>query len=167
MMKRLAMLALVLALLLGMTSSALAVPENVSYDTTKAFLEVLDSEDVKYTYEGIGDSGEQVRVAFNLDDGSCVIKFYFNEDNQHCSIRVWNLIDFDESDLSRMYKVCSRINSDYKYTTFYVDESDNSITVSMDLILLGDGAASICDEALYHVASICNEAMASLAPYRK
>ena len=42
MMKRLAMLALVLALLLGMTSSALAVPENVSYDTTKAFLEVLD-----------------------------------------------------------------------------------------------------------------------------
>ena len=38
---------------------------------------------------------------------------------------------------------------------------------TMMLILLGDGAASICDEALYHVASICNEAMASLAPYRK
>ena len=160
---------LIAAVLILSVSAAFAVPKNVEYRSTRRFLELLDEKEIKYTYTGVNsDDLESVKVSYNLSVGTADVLMLFNEDNEHCSLRVWNLIDFDESRLNEMYAVCNALKSNYKYCSFYVDESDFSVSVSMDLIYRSSGSDEICYEALLRCVQICDDAMEeTLQNYRK
>ena len=170
MSKRLLSIMIAALLLLVMAAPALAVPSAVTYGNTRSFLEALDELELKYTYGGIDqDNDEKVTIETTLEDTdkSIEIFFYFSEDEELCSIRVWNLIDFDEENLAELYKICNDLNAGYKYCKFYVDESDYSISVDLDVILRSTDSADICSEALAHIYNICTYAMEDLSPYAK
>ena len=167
-MKRIMLITLALLLIVCMNTAALAVPKSVQYRSTREFLAELDKEDINYTYEGISSTDDEiVTVGYTLDNGSADLRFFFSEDEVHCSIRVWNLIDFDRSNIQAMYKVCNGLNETYKYCCFYVDSSDYSVTVSMDLILPQENCGDIMFEALLRCIKICDDAMPTLNPYSK
>ncbi|MBQ7455182.1 MAG: hypothetical protein IJS53_01955, partial [Clostridia bacterium] len=134
-MKRIVMIAVALVLLFSNLIPAAAMPEGVKYSSTYAFLKELDEYDVIYTYKGIDeDTDEWVYVSYGLsNDADCDLNIFFTSDCEHCVVRIWNLIDFDAAQVNTMYMVCNYLNSSYKYATFYVDESDYSVTVSYDL----------------------------------
>lgn len=158
----------VAAMLILSVSAAYALPKNVMYSSTRGFLELLDEKEIKYTYNGVNDDDiESVNVIYNLDVGKANVLLLFSQDNEHCSLRVWNLIDFEQSRLEEMYAVCNQMNSNYKYCTFYVDERDYSISVSMDLIYRSSGSDEICYEALIRCIRICDDAMGTLKNYMK
>ena len=167
-MKKRLLIALVLVLALSLSAAAHAVPQNVQYKSTRAFLTQLDADEIKYTYAGISQNDEEaVTVSYTLTNGSCDVRIFFPKDGDHCSLRLWNLIDFDSKDVAKLYEVCNELNSSYKYTTFYVDTSDYSITVSMDVIVRDAGAGEIMEEALLRMINIADDAMAQLQPYAK
>ena len=167
-MKRTVAFWLVTLLILSGAVSALAVPNNVQYSATRRFLELLDEKEIDYTYTGV-DSDNRDRITMKFEENDILISMllFFYDDNEHCGMRVWNLIDFNASDLEEMYKVCNGLNTSYKYVTFYVDENDNSITVSEDLIFRLSSADEVCFEGLVRCVDICSQAMETLKKYMK
>ena len=111
-MKRIASLVLAAVLLVCVAVPALAATSDAKYSSTYRFLEQLDKEGILYTCEGIDEDGdERVVVEYTLSDESeCALYIFFDEDGRHCSIRVWNLIDFDAAQVNRMPSLssCSR-----------------------------------------------------------
>ncbi len=159
-MKKSIYLITVLVILLVSAVSVYAVPSNVMFSSTRKFLESLDKSDIKYSYMGVdNDNQEKVNVSYSYSGGSLKATIFFTEKNEECNIRIWNLIDFKAAYLESAYRICNEINSKYKLAKFYVDTSDNSITVSMDVIIREDySAGDICKEALTRVVSICDDA---------
>ncbi len=147
---------------------AFAVPNSVSYSTTRDFLEVLDHDDIHYSYDGIdSDNDEKVTVGYNVADTSIRIRLFFEDDLESCSIRVWNFIDYEPHDEERVIKTIDELNRRYRWARFYTDPSDNSVTVAMDVIVRKYDAGEICSEAMHHVVNICDDAYSYLKGYNK
>ena len=117
---------LILGLILSLSVSAFAV--NAQYGPTKAFLKVMDREGHKYNYMGIDeDDDEQIKVTFEgdyLDDIN--VNIYFDEDLDSVSMCSWYIIEFDEADLPEVLKLVNKLNNDYKFVRFQVDEKELS-----------------------------------------
>jgi hypothetical protein len=69
------------------------------------------------------------------------INIYFHPDNDRACVYVWNIITFEDADFSRVLRVVNELNYTYKYTRFYVDETDNTVTCALTLILHDDADA--------------------------
>ena len=139
------------------------------YGSTKQFLRLLDDMDVKYTWQGIdSDENEVISIGNNTDVvGSYSIKVYFDDNDENCSIRVWNVIDYNYAMSSSVYAAVNSINKTYKYVKFYADDSDNSVTASMDLIYRDSDVGEICAEALLDIVRVIDSAYPDLKPFER
>ena len=166
-MKRRISLLIALILALCTAGPAFAVPDNVQYDATRDFLQELEEQNVLYAWRGVDeDKDEVVTITYSLLDGDVTVYFYFEEDDQHCDIFAWDLIEFEESRLNEIYEVCNELNCTYKYCTFFAEPEYFSLSVSMSLIYRAPVYSEICFEALIHTVNIIDEAMETLADYR-
>lgn len=126
------------------------------YNNTKRFLRVLDEQDYYYTVAK-SDDYDTVSVPMSAvsDKGrafSYTAEAYFAPDNTDVAIRVWNLIDFSAQDKAEVEAICAQLNKEYRWLTFYIDESDNSVSASIDCLLFdGSGMGEIVFEAMDHV----------------
>lgn len=161
MMKRLLglMIAVVLCLSL-MCSSALAI--SAAYSSTQAVADKLDELEIVYTLVGVTDSGVEV---LKVPYGDYTIFFLFDEDLDLTSIRIWNIITFDDADLSKVLRSVNALNIDYKFTKFCVDEDDNTVSCEMDIIHRDKDVADIVLEGLLHMLSILKHAEEALSVY--
>lgn len=137
-MKRWLSSALILLLVLMMAMPALAEDE-VQYATTKDFIRVLEENDLKYTYDGIdSDNDERVFVSFDPDPyEECKFRFFFNEDQDLVSIRMFYLVTVTAGETFTL-KTVNDLNYDYKHVKFVFDDSDSTISLKMDVPLYGD-----------------------------
>ena len=122
----------------------------------------------KYTYDGLTDNNkERVHVIYNGDYMDSIrIDLFFSDDNMYVSLRCWDIIHYSDADFAKVLRVCNKINSNYKYTTFYADESDNTISASIDIILLEDvDCSEITRENMLRLVNIVDENYELLAPY--
>ena len=113
--------------------------------TMKAVAAYFDSKDLKYTYN---DEKNFIRLGMNIDiKGSMEILLIFDDDRT-MALKSYNYLSFPEDKKQLMYAVCSKVNADYRWVKFYVDESDNTITVEDDAVLdissAGDEAFELC-----------------------
>ena len=161
-------LALLLLTVLCVSACSAVFAETAQYASTADFVRMLEEADLKYTNRGIDQDGdEHVTLAVGEDFTDYVIHFFFEEDGQHTAIFVWNLITFDPADTLKVMHVCNSLNYKYKYTCFYVDTSDNTVTVSMNLIYRDDNVGLANVEATLFLMNIITEAYPSLAVYAK
>lgn len=162
-------LALLLTLVLTISVCLPAMAATAQYPSTKAFLTTLDEADINYTVNGINENNyEEVSVANTDDNGfSYTIRLFFEDNNENCGIRVWNIIHFNDADFSKLLRICNTLNNDYKYISFSVDESDNTITASMDLIYRSHDIGDIVLEAVLRMASILQDTYPQLAAFDK
>ena len=147
----------------------IAPPEatEVAYASTKAFLDKLDAEYFTYTLRGVDDDNdERVSLTIEGEETSYGFIYFFNNDLQHTNIRVWYLIEFDPADLLNVVQACNELNYNYNYARFYVDESDNTVTVSMDLIYKLEDAGEVVWEATRRMTNIINEAYPTLSKFK-
>ena len=163
-MKRAFCLLAVLTLLAALPLAALA--QAPAYAATAAFTGALDQSGIVYTVSGIADGNEIVTIG-NIDEHfrySVIVAFA--EDEQHVSFRVWNLIALSESEAADAYRACNALNYSYRYTRFFVDESDWSVTVAYDLILdSAEDAATAGLEALDRLCGVIAGSYDTLAPF--
>ncbi|MBQ9250282.1 MAG: YbjN domain-containing protein [Oscillospiraceae bacterium] len=159
---------LILGLVLSLSVSAFAV--NAQYGPTKAFLKVLDREGHKYNYMGIDeDDDEQVKVTFSGDNLDKIeVNIYFDEDLDSLSMYSWYIIDFDKADLAEILELVNKLNNDYKYVKFLVDEKELSVDAEIDCPLRDDDSAGeIAYDALYYIVMIVDEAYPELEAFAK
>ena len=129
-------------------SVSLSAEENLSgitdatYTTAKRYIQILKEKELTYsTYPAESDDDyDQIDLKFNVTseggkDFSYRGSAFFRSKNDRMSLRVFNLIDFEESDLNQVLRVCSQLNNRYLWVKFFVDESDFSVTASYDLPL--------------------------------
>lgn len=162
-------LAVLLASLLiaGLCMPAHAV--TAQYKSTQAFADILDSLEITYSLSGPDSDGDElISIENEFDNGyECTFHVYFNSHEENCYIRVWNIISYDDADFSKVLRACNTLNNQYKYVRFYADESDNTVTASLDLIFRDNDVDQIVLEALLTAVSILEDAYPALEIYNK
>lgn len=158
---------LMVGIMLCLACPALAAQPD--YRTTEDFLAAMDEEGIKYTFEGTdSDKDEVVNVVYTSDVfGKATFKFYFDEDGSDVTVRVWNVIDYDASDRSAVLEACNQANYDYRYSRFYVDDTDNSVTMAYDAYLPVRNSGDTCLSILTMMRTILQVVYPDLEPYAK
>lgn len=157
-MKKILSVFVALMLLLACSASMASTQSEAAQD----FMNLLGQKGIKYTDRGdVGDGIYQVRCSWNDDDLNITVNIFFNE-NGTVSYRLWNVVDCS-CGLSYAYQVCNELNDQYKYAKFYVDTSDNSITVAADMELLsGVNCAAACNEMMGDLVGVVDAARDTL-----
>ena len=167
-MKRRHLVSLLLALALLFSLSVPALAVNAQYPTTASFLSVLDKEDVKYNYKGVDqDEDEEVTVSYTGDYADSIrANIFFDDDLDSVSMRVWDVIEFDESDYFEVLKVANELNFKYKFVYFVVDEKDWTVYATIDIPIRDcDAAGDITYDALYYLIQITDLGYDALKDY--
>lgn len=164
-MKKFLAVLLMMALCMSACSAAFA---EAQFASTADFLRLLDEADLKYTNKGLDQDGDEyITLKVREDYASYTIHYFFEADEEHTSIFVWNLIEFDPADTLKVMHLCNTLNYEYNFTCFYVDTSDNTVTVSMNLIYRDDNIGLVNTEGTLYLMSIIEKAWPSLAVYAK
>lgn len=160
------LLATLLMLVLCISMGSAASGEEAAFATTRSFLEMLEEAEIAYVNRGLDEDGDEHIVAADPDKNiSYTIHYFFEEDQQHTSVFVWNIITFDPEDTLRVMHLCSSLNYDYNYTCWYVDETDNTVTCSMNLIYRDDNVGQVVTEATVYLMRIIESAYSALSVY--
>lgn len=155
----------VLAIVLIVSLSAPAYAVSAKYTNTKDFIEMLDENDFTYTIEGIDKETrcEEVVIPMAGDDIDYDLHFFFDEEEDVISVRLWCLIYFDEEDFLDVLYAVNQLNDAYKFVKFVLDESDYSITVSMDAVVReGCEIGEIGYDCMYYMVMISDDAYAEV-----
>jgi len=136
------------------------------FATTKSFVRVLEAGEIPYVFGGVTSTGEEhVYQEMQDEHFAYTIHLLFSRDEDLATIVVWDVITFEDADFLQVLRTVNRLNSDYKYTRFYVDESSSTVTCRLDVILHDeDDAGNIVLEGLQRMASILKSAYPQLAP---
>lgn len=155
-------------LLLSLATSAAAVTP--VFSSTTAALAMLDAKEINYELYGLDNDGDELIIIPNSDDETGIeydLYCFFDQNEENCYIYVWNLLTFADADYLPVLLACNQINDDYRFVTFTVDDSDNTVYVTSDLIYRGNDVDEIFWEAVLHMVNIINSAYPTLAPYSK
>ncbi|MBQ2954711.1 MAG: hypothetical protein IJE07_14365 [Clostridia bacterium] len=162
-MKKILAVLLLIALL---APCCTALADTATYATTRAFLKALDEEGITYVNRGLDEDNDEYIIVYNMDENhSYTMDIFFEEDQEHTSIFVWYIIAFDEADLLKVMLACDTLNGSYNYTCFYVDETDNTVTCSMNLIYRDKNVDLVVMDAIKYMAAILELAYPVLTPY--
>ena len=165
-MKKLLSLTLALLLLAGLCTTAFAT--EAQYASTKAFLALMDEKGIHYSVEGIDANGYEKVYINNTDTDinfSYTIKYFFDDGGENCSLRVWDIITFTDADFAKVLRTVNSLNGQYKYVKFTVEESDNTVTASIDTIFRTHDIDQILWEATLYVVDIIEAGYPSLSVY--
>ena len=159
---------LAIVLTVGMLLTMCLPASAATYSTTRTFINWLESLDLKYTERGIDSNGYEIITVGNRGEAcSYTIIYYFSQDLELCSIRVYNLIEYNAGDFVKVLNACNDMNQGYKFTTWYCDTSDNTVTVSMDLIFRAYQVDEILEEATLRLVNIIDDGYPLFAAYDK
>lgn len=162
-MKKLLSLLLAAVLLLSCCSGAFAT--SATFANTKVFLDLLDAKEITYTVLGLDDEGDEM---VEIDYAPFTIRYYFYSDNETISIRVWDVIHFAEEDLTKVIRDVNALNAGYKWGKFFVDETDDTVTASMDLIVRENARVDeVAWEATLTITDLLDIAYEQLSVYNK
>jgi hypothetical protein len=81
---------------------------------------------------------------------------------------VWDLISFPKEDYAAVVNVCNDLNAEYRFITFHVDKSDNTVTATYDLVVRpNDDVGAIVFEAIGWMEYILVEGYPYLSAYHR
>lgn len=147
------------AVLVIMLLASLSVPAyaaSAKYSNTKDFIAMLDENDFTYTLNGIDEDNDEWIVVDIEDEGyEFEINCYFDEEEDVISFRLWYLMEFKDKDYFDVLKAVNELNGAYKFVTFVLDESDNTVTAKMDAVVReGCEIGEIGFDCLYYLVMI-------------
>lgn len=118
--------------------------------------EYLQNDGMKLTL--MGENNEVIRVVFNADNRESIeVKLFFDEDNHSVAVRSFDLCKVPENKKPAVYEACSKLNDQFRWVKFYIDESDNTVTAACDAVLTLETAGKICDELIYRTVHIVDD----------
>jgi hypothetical protein len=166
-MRKLTAIALICMVLLLVPLSSFA--GSGKYQNTQKATDVLEEQEIIYTYLGVGSDGEDgVLIQFSEDDFDFDMRVYFHEDNESVHLLVWDLITFQKEDFAAVVNVCNHLNAEYRFITFHAEKSDNSVTATFDLVVRpNDDIGDIVFEAMGWMEYILLEGYPYLSAFHR
>ena len=161
-----------LALILSLSVPAFAM--DARYDTTRAFLEELNTvEGFNGEVDSIvvnpsGDKYEMVVITYTGGEYSQYVSSFivlFAEDASKVLLRMPRLLYFDEKNLNEVIRAVNTLNANGTGTKLYVDESDNSVAAELYLLTTADSSTDIVARGLGHMLGYTDSAYETLSPY--
>ena len=145
------------------------LPSTAAYSSSQGFLDIMDSNEIIYTYYGPdSDDDDWIEIKYTGDYCDCIdIDAYFSSSEDCASFRFWNVIDFDSADYREVLVVVNRLNAQYKWVKFVVDTSDYSVTAELDVLFPIGNSGEICLESLNQIVGISDRGYHELEPYIK
>lgn len=130
------------------------------YTSTQAFVDEMESRELKYDYKGVSESGDEVLIIrFNGENLPKIqVMFFFAENCQNVAVRCFDFVKIPENKVAKMMAVVNEQNNVYRYAKFCIDTSDNTIQMEMDAVFRGHDVGTICYELLMRCVNICDEA---------
>ena len=157
---------LVLVLSLSITAFA-AAPQ---YKSTEAFIKMMDENQYEYDFferEKAGDD-EMIITEFEGDYlDSIEIAAFFPDTEDEMFLYSFDVIEFKESDYSKVLETVNQLNYDNSYGCFYVDKSDNTVCAVWSVLLGEKDAKEIADIAFHTFLSVVDDSYESLASLKK
>lgn len=160
--------ALIMAAMMLFCACTTAFAATASYSSTQAFCNLLDAKGVKYELGGLDSNNNEKLSIHNNDstnDFSYTIRYFFDDGQENCSLRVWDVISYSDADFAKVLRAVNKLNFDYKYVRFYLDESDNTVTAAIDTIYRTHDIDQILWEATMYVVNILEVAYPILSVY--
>ena len=130
------------------------------HDTTKQFLTYLDAKSFRYTFVHDADAdpaSDVVKLTFSGEQVDVTVTFFFDHDDEHASLRVFNLVKVPADKIPVMLTAVNQINNEYRFAKFCFDPDDNTIQAEMDCIFRKHDVDEICYEALLRIVNICHD----------
>ena len=130
-----------------------------AFDMMDLFLAELKSEGIKYN---VSDEKPSVFINYNGDNfDSLTFSFFFDEDGESVSLKVFSIAQFDKSELPDAYEFCNKMNNDWRWFRFYVD-GDDEVTADMDAIISTATCGKECLEILQRAVRIVDKVVGEL-----
>lgn len=161
-MKKLLTLLLLAALCIGAACTG-ASADRAAYSSTQAFIDVLERAGQPYVLDGVDEYGaECLSIEHEGENHGYTAVVMFEDSLEAASIRVWYIIEYDPAQLMEVVRVCNALNAGNRFVSFYADESDNTVTASMDLIFRGEDAGAVTARAVERLTDTLDRAWPQL-----
>ena len=98
------------------------------------------------------------RVGWNINGTSIDVFFVIDEDDAHAHLRGLNFVTVPEDKTERMYKVVNKLNDEYNWVKFIVDEEHATIAARDDAVIHLDSCGEECYELMMRMVGIVQEA---------
>ncbi len=123
------------------------------------FTRQLDSEKLKYS---VSSDKDVVRIIYNGDNfKSVTFTFIFDDDGESFALRVFSIAQFTSNQLDDAYEFCNRMNDNYRWLRFYVDD-DRELTAAMDAVVTNETVGAVGSELLHRAVSIVDSVCGEL-----
>lgn len=153
---------LLIALLLGalwLTALCPALAQGPEYASTAAFVEAWQREGLSCTLGGVDEDGdESVSIECTGMGYSYTIELFFSVNGRDVSAFVWYLASYEDAQLPRVLEACSTLNAASRQVCFFADESDNTVTASMDLLFTPENAGGVTRQAVLDMMGTVTQA---------
>lgn len=136
----------------------------VELDAVTVFEDALIDAGLYYTDEGLSSDGKYQQFSLTYESDyvdEITINCFVDQVGLH--IFAWYLVEVPESRLQDAYVTVNEINDDYRWSTFVLDTSDNTVTAKYDLWFAGDecfGLAGV--DAIETLVSVIEEVYPTL-----
>lgn len=125
--------------------------------SAKMVASYFQNENLKFDIDG--DDEEIIRINFNADNVESVrISLFFDKEDKNVAIRSFNICKVEEAKKAKIYQVMSKLNDDFRWVKFSIDENDNTVTASTDAVIRMDVAGEICYELVFRMVNIVDDA---------
>ena len=123
------------------------------------FLDALKKEGIKYS---VSDDKPSVFIKYSGDNfDSLTFSFFFDEDGESVSLKVFSIEQFTKDQLPDAYEFCNEMNNEWRWFRFYVD-SDDEFTADMDAVIAPATVGSECVEILHRAVRIVDKVVGEL-----
>ena len=125
--------------------------------SAKMVASYFQNENLKFDIDG--EDEEIIRINFNADNVESVrISLFFDKEDKNVAIRSFNICKVEEAKKAKIYQVMSKLNDDFRWVKFSIDENDNTVTASTDAVIRMDVAGEICYELVFRMVNIVDDA---------
>lgn len=126
-------------------------------ETTKRFLQHLDSEKIKYEAKERKEQSDWVCVKYQGDNVDPVtIQFFFGLDGKDVALRVFTIAKVPQNKTVDMLKTLNELMVEYRWLRFYLD-ADNEVTASYDATITAETAAPVSTELMFRTLNIVDD----------
>ena len=114
----------------------------MSFKMTTAF---FDSKGLKYLAR---EEDDTMLLLYNMKDNKRLdILINFDEGDSSAGLTTYGYLKFPEDKKAKMYELCSKMNGEYRWVKFFVDEETCEIKVRDDAVIQLDS----CGEEIYEL----------------
>ncbi len=152
------LLACSLLVTLMLTVAVGAFAEKAQLTSTQNFLDFLEAKDLKYTYYGLTEDGEEfvsVSITCNNYD-SLEVALFFDPEEDAVSLRMWNIINVTAGK-NYAYATLQQLNAQYKYCKFVLDESDSTLQGEQDMFIDKDHCGKPVYDAMRYMMIVADD----------